>query len=187
MLATAHMLAGASMGRSIRPAWLALPVAFASHFALDVIPHLDSHALFGAPGGPTRGEVTMAALDTLAGIALVLVLTWRLPHRGLSLAAAFFGIAPDLDNLPVLGTWMRASPLTPYVAWHHAIQHNVTPADWMLGFGTQAVVVLVAAWFLLRPTQQGETTPRASTRRRLRGRNLGPGRGSRRGGRAGSG
>ena len=187
MLATAHMLAGASVGRFIRRAWFALPIALASHFALDVIPHLDSHAMFGAPGGPTRGEVTMTALDTLAGIALVLVPTWRLPHRGLPLAAAFFGIAPDLDNLPVLGAGMRSSPLAPYVAWHHAIQHNVTPDVWMLGFGTQVAVVLVAAWFLLRPVQQGGTTPRASTRRRLPGRSLGPGRGFRRGGRAGSG
>ena len=51
MMATPHMVAGAAIGRLLRRPWLAYPAAFVSHFLLDIVPHIDSHALFGADHG----------------------------------------------------------------------------------------------------------------------------------------
>ena len=149
MLATPHMLAGAAIGKLLRRPNLAWPVAFASHFVLDIVPHLDSHRLFGHPtGGLTRAEVAMAAVDTLVGIALVCWVAWGQSDRRLLLFAAFFGLLPDfLDNIPWFGMWYRTWPVTAwFFHFHHAVQHNVRPSQWPLGFGTQAVVSALALW-----------------------------------------
>lgn len=41
MTATNHVLAGAIVGATIHQPWIALPVAIASHFACDALPHFD--------------------------------------------------------------------------------------------------------------------------------------------------
>lgn len=158
MLATPHIMIGAAVGKVIRRPWLALPVAFMSHFALDFIPHLDSHRLFGITGGGlTRGEVAMAALDMLFGIALVMWAVGRQPGRKLMLLTAFLGIVIDLvDNVPPWGSWFRAWPGTSSLSvFHHAHQHNVVPAQWPVGFGTQIAVTVLALWIVLalRPSK----------------------------------
>ena len=133
MRAASHMVTGAAIGKVTRRLWIALPVAFLSHFVLDFIPHLDSHAMFGVKGGgPTRGEATMAALDALIGIALVIWAVDRQPGRRTMLLAAFLGIVIDLvDNVPPWSHWFRAWPVTSWLSvFHHAHQHNVTPAQW---------------------------------------------------------
>jgi len=146
------MIAGAAIGKATRRLWVGLPVAFLSHFVLDFIPHLDSHAMFGIKGGGvTRGEATMAALDALLGIALVLWAVGRQPRWRAMLMAAFLAIVIDfVDNVPPWSQWFRAWPGTSWLsAFHHAHQHNVTPAQWPLGFGTQIAVTAIAMWLVL--------------------------------------
>jgi hypothetical protein len=154
MLATPHMLAGAAIGKVLRRPYLALPAAFASHFVLDAVPHLDSHALFGVPhGGPTAPEAIMAVVDVVVGVALVLWLSAGQSGRGLVIWAAFFGIVTDLlDNVPGVNTLFHELPgALSFSAFHHDLQHNVTPAQWPLGVSTQLVVVAVAIWVLRKP------------------------------------
>ena len=151
MLATPHMAAGAAIGKLLRKPSLAYPAAFASHFLLDRVPHLDSHRLFGrATAGVTTGEVTMAAIDTVAGIALVFWASREQPLRRVILGAALFGILIDLiDNVPPWGDWFSAWPGTAWLStFHHAFQHNVARDQWLLGFGTQIAVVAVSLWVL---------------------------------------
>ena len=165
MIATPHILAGAAIARTAGKPWLAWPAAFASHFLLDYIPHLDSHALYGVPqGGPTGPEAAVAVADFVLGAALVTWLVWRRADRRLVLVGALLGIAIDLvDNVPALGPWLRVWPGTAWLgAWHHGIQHNVTPAQWPLGVGTQVAVVAIALVVIkrleprdTRPSQEG--------------------------------
>src|SRR3954451_15359325 len=97
MLATPHLVTGAAIGRGLKRPSLAWPAAFASHFLLDHVPHLDAHALFGvAYGGPTRPEVTMAAADALLGIWLTVWAVGRQPGRRVMLWGAFFAMLIDL-------------------------------------------------------------------------------------------
>ena len=159
MLATPHAIAGAAIGKGLRRPWLALPAALASHFLLDWTPHLDTHALFGAAtGGPTRAESLGALADTIVATALVLWAIRRQRLRRLMLASAFCAVAIDLiDNVPPWSAWFRAWPGTAWIsAFHHGTQHNVTPAQWPLGFGVQILVVGVALWVILRPDRKVE-------------------------------
>ena len=158
MLATPHMLAGAAIGKALRRRpWLALSVAFGSHFLLDFVPHIDTHGLFGIKGGGlTRAEVAMGTLDTLLGIALVLWAVGRQPGRRVMMWAAFAGISIDLlDHVPpfsaLFSHWSGTSWLS---AFHHRCQHNVAPANWLVGFAPQVAVLGFALWAVLRRTEK---------------------------------
>jgi len=151
VLAAPHMAAGAAIGKAARRPWLALPVAFASHFLLDAMPHLDAHGLFGVgTGDPTRPEVAMAALDALLGIALVLWAVRGQPLRRLMLWGAFMGILADVVyDIPPWHHWFKAWPATAWLgAFHSAIQGDVPTAQWPLGFGAQLAVTLAALWLV---------------------------------------
>lgn len=157
MLAAPHMLAGAAVGKALRRRpWLALSAAFGSHFLLDFVPHIDSHGLFGIKGGGlTRPEVAMATLDTLLGIALVLYAVGRHPGRGVMISAAFAAIVIDLlDHVPPFSAWFGPWPGTSWLSsFHHECQHNVAPANWLVGFATQIPVVGFCLWSIRRRKQ----------------------------------
>lgn len=146
------MLAGAAIGKVLRRPWLAWPAAFLSHFLLDYVPHLDSHALFGRPTGVTGPEVTMGIIDGVVGIVLVLWLAHGQPARRAMLGAATFAIVMDVfDNALPWGAWFHAWPGTAWLsAFHHGFQHNLTPAQWPLGVLTQGAVMALALWVCLR-------------------------------------
>jgi len=144
MMATPHMVAGAAIGRTLRRPWLAYPAAFASHFLFDVVPHIDSHALFGVKhGGPTRLEAAAGVTDFLVGALIVGLVAARQPSRRVMFGGALFGILMDLaEYVPPFGPWFQnwggAAWLT---GFHHRIQHNLAPAHRPLGAGTQAAVL----------------------------------------------
>ena len=152
-MATPHMLAGAAIGRGLRRPWLAWPVAFASHFALDFIPHLDDHALFGiGGGGVTPVEAASGILNFALGWALVMWVARGQPDRRVLLGGAFFGIVIDvIDHIPYLNRWVASWVGTAWLTdFHHAFQHNVTMSQWPLGVGTQLVLAGLALWVLVR-------------------------------------
>ena len=167
MMATPHMMAGAIIGRGLRRPWLAWPAAFGSHFFLDFAPHLDSHALFGAEhGGPTFLEAAIGIPDFVLGALLIGWLVWREPDRRVVLGGALFAILIDLiEDVPPFGPWFKSWPLTAWLSqFHHSFQHNVTPAQWYLGVGTQVVVVAVALWLFL-PRRPRNSRPNAQDSR----------------------
>jgi len=159
MMATPHMVAGAAIGRVLRRPWLAYPIAFVSHFLLDTVPHLDSHALFGVKhGAPTPLEAAAGIADFLVGAVVVSLLAVRQPLRRVMLGGALFGVLIDLvEYVPPFGPWFQhwsgAAWLT---GFHHRVQHNLTPADWLLGAGTQAAVLALGLAICLLGRQRKE-------------------------------
>jgi hypothetical protein len=159
MQGTPHLLAGAALGTALRRPWLVMPVAFMSHFLLDFTPHLDAHALFGAPhGGPTRGEIVAACLDGIVGLILLTWLSRRHPAPKSLWLGAFCALLIDLvDNIPPWNRAFRTWAITaPIHAFHHGIQSNVVPAQWPLGLSTQLLVSGVAIWYVRRQRPSGE-------------------------------
>jgi len=144
MMATPHMVVGAAVGRALRRPWLAYPAAFASHFLLDFVPHIDSHALFGANhGGPTRLEGAAGVTDFLIGALVVGLVAARQPSRRVMIGSALFGILTDLaEYVPPFGPWFQNWAGTAWLTGpHHRIQHNLTPAHWGLGAVTQVAAL----------------------------------------------
>lgn len=162
MLGTPHMMTGAAIGKIVRRPHLALPLAFSSHFLLDSIPHMDEHALFGVAGvRVTLGEVSVAVLDVIGGIALLLWAIGRHPGRRTMLWAAFMAVVIDLaDNVPPFRGWFRAWPGTSWLsAFHHGIQIDMPRTQWPLGLGTQVVALALAFW-AVRMWKRHETPAR---------------------------
>ena len=160
MMATPHMMAGAVIGKFSRRAWLAWPLAFLSHFLLDITPHLDAHNLFGvANGRPTAPEALMAIADFAVGAAVVTWLAWRRPNRRAVLGAALFAILIDLvEYVPPFAFWFPRWPGARALAdFHHAFQANVPRNRYSLGIATQVAAMALALLYLLRPGPQPES------------------------------
>jgi hypothetical protein len=154
MIGTAHLFAGAAVGRALKRPWLAFPVAAVSHILLDSIPHLGPHSLFGIEGrGPQAGEVGMAIVDMTIGIPLVLCLIGRGPLRWVMIGSAFFGCLPDLlFNVPPWCSSLAAWPGTAWLGWlHDAVDYNVLPSQWLLGSATQLAIAGACAGVIRTP------------------------------------
>lgn len=132
------------IGRTSRRAWIALPLAFASHYALDVLPH----AHFSVRDGEA---VTLKAFilgaDALAGLALTLWIASRQTHWRLILGSAFVAAFLDLINpVTALGRWLASSPPTSWlISLHISSAYHVPFGHWLLGFGPSAAVLALVA------------------------------------------
>jgi len=157
MMAVSHLLAGGAVGQAHKHAWLTLPLAFASHFLLDAVPHVDVHVLFGNPRSAlTPIEIIAAAGDVLLGLALLMWLSRGHPRAALLWAGAFLGLLPDiLQHLPHLNWLVSAHGPLFWMGLHHRLwQHNVSVSQWPLGFGTQLGMLLGAIYLILRVKKQ---------------------------------
>ncbi|HET6456240.1 MAG TPA: hypothetical protein VFI02_17680 [Armatimonadota bacterium] len=106
MLAIPHMAAGAAIARRVRPGWLALSLAFLSHFLLDMIPHIGTHKFLDPTADRhTVSESIFALLDFFIGAALVAWAALGRSDKRMVFAGGFLGIpvayASNLVLLPV--------------------------------------------------------------------------------------
>lgn len=153
MLAVPHMVAGAALARRVRPWWLALSLAFLSHFLLDMIPHIGTHKFLDPSAARlTVSESIFATLDFLLGAALVAWAALGRSDRRMVFAGGLLGILIDLvEYVPPWNAWYAALPgADRFIAIHHAIQHNVGFDLWVLGYGTQILVLAISLSTLMR-------------------------------------
>lgn len=134
MTATNHAITGALIGLSLGNPAVALPLAFASHFVLDAIPHYD----------PPGNELTrikarrfryQLLLDTSLCLLLVIGLVFTQPRHWLVAAfSAFAATSPDLFWLPKFLQAQRTGRITPAKNWflrfHRWIQWKTGPGFW---------------------------------------------------------
>lgn len=125
MTATNHALTGALIATVVGQPLLAIPLAFASHFACDVIPHFGTNMKFGS----THMFVRLG-VDGLVAILLALFLISRGVHNPFFLAVSgFAAMSPDLAWLYYglkHGDHVDA-PLDRFTRWHSRIQKSETP------------------------------------------------------------
>jgi hypothetical protein len=154
------MLAGGAIGRVLRRPWLAYPVAFLSHFLLDITPHLDAHGLFGVEqGGPTLPEAAMGITDFAIGLLLAIWLSRGRHGSRVVVGAGLSAIVLDvIEHIPSLGFWFTTWAGTRWLyEFHHSCQNNVGRGHYALGLGPQLVVIAVALVALLRAKRMGRS------------------------------
>lgn len=121
MLGINHTTTGIIIALVIREPAVALPLAFASHFALDVIPHHGNDLRFIR--GQKRFNQKVAA-DGLASLAVLLIAIVLQPqHAAIIAACVFFSVLPDLF-WPLATHVKRNSLLGHYFRFHKGIQHE---------------------------------------------------------------
>ena len=119
---TPHLVVGAAIGARVRRPALALPAAFASHFVLDTVPHIDI--------GWITGPNLSAAVATAVGLALCGLLVWSAGSWA-PFAAALAALLPDAPGIKayVEGAAGVVFPhLTAYPPWGIATEVLTTAA-----------------------------------------------------------
>jgi hypothetical protein len=138
MLETPHVLAGAAIATKIPDPLLALPLALASHFILDKVPHWNPHLNTETEkfGHPTRRSTIITAIDSLIALASGSYFAYQaLPNTTQAiaiLAACFLAVLPDVVEAPYFFLNYRKKIIKNWVLWQRSIQANSPPLPGLL-------------------------------------------------------
>jgi hypothetical protein len=152
VLETPHVVVGAAIAtRVVNPA-LAIPLALASHFVLEKVPHWNPHLNTETEkyGQPTAQSTKIVILDVIASFISGGYIAYRaLPdatHAFTILAACFFAVLPDLLEGPYFFLNIRNETIKRWVKFQKSIQSD---APVLPGLATQAVTLIAAFWWIL--------------------------------------
>jgi hypothetical protein len=153
MLLIPHTLVGIAIAAVVDQPFLALPLAFFSHFILDAIPHWDPliKGIRSSKFSGVRGKVLfLIAIDFLIALDLGLFFVWRaLPDISLAAKiffAAFLANLPDGLMTPFIFFGKRWGWLEAYRQFHGRIQTKLT-LPW--GLLPQAAVAAIGLAIVL--------------------------------------
>jgi hypothetical protein len=150
MLALVHLLLGAAIGKYFNNLWIVIPLAIASHYILDFIPHSQWGPVRNYKKGRFRGcdkkDLILKSVEPILGITLTIYLVlanstifWPM------LLGAFFSAAPDILLYP---GYMYNSKIAKAIhrgknsKWHN---HTI----FIKGATTQIIVILASAVILI--------------------------------------
>ncbi len=146
MTATNHVLTGVAIVALVPNPWVALPLAFLAHFALDALPHF----------GNTKHPETILpklkyilAVDMFIAAAMLLALAVLQPDAWFLLAlGGVLCASPDLMWMPNYVRYLQSKPTKPnnaFMRFHSWIQWGERP--W--GIWVELVWFFVIGWLVL--------------------------------------
>jgi len=157
MFLTPHVAVGVAIGSLIPNPVLAVPLAFASHFVLDAVPHWDDIGLGKLK--ERRGRIPSAPfrrilLDFLLALSFVLFFVyWSMPDWGVAAnisACALASILPDVYYTPLAFFGWRWG----FVLWMVRLQSRIQrTAKAPRAFGLLMQAFSIAASYLLAHQQ----------------------------------
>src|SRR5713101_6968104 len=106
MLETPHVAVGAAIASKIPNPFISIPLALASHFILDRVPHWNPHFYteMKKHGKPTAQSTNVAIADSLTALGLGLaVAAHAMPNTGhavVIIIASFAAVLPDQIKTP---------------------------------------------------------------------------------------
>lgn len=152
MTATNHALTGAIIGLSISNPIVAIPLAFASHFALDAIPHYRPLGSSHSDDEVIASKKFMPILSTDALLCLVLVAALFLsgtPNWLLAGLCAFAATSPDLAHITKVSAVVKGKPQPkpkdPLAKLHRKVQWFQEP----VGIVVELVWAALAIWLII--------------------------------------
>ena len=139
MLTTPHAAAGITLGVLIGNPVLVVPVAIASHFLLDRVPHWQETL---APYKPTWKTYIRVPMDITLAVIVTVWATHVAPEHAVAIwSGSIAATVPDLDTLVVLVPSIKRGLVQKYWDWHCRIQRE-TGSLW--GVIPQLAVMAVA-------------------------------------------
>ena len=151
MLETPHVIVGAAIATKVVHPALAIPLALASHFLLDAIPHWNPHlnSETNKLGKPTKRTTTIVITDVLVSLGAGFLITFRfLPdvrHAALVIICCFAAVLPDVVEGPYFFLGKRNEIIKKWISMHKAIQSDTS---FLLGTATQVFVVGASLWWI---------------------------------------
>lgn len=147
MLETPHALVGAAIATKIPNPAISLPLAFASHFVLDMIPHWNPHLntelkKYGKITTKSKGIIAADVITAGAFGTLMATQFATSPYHFVTiLSGAFFGILPDLVEGPYFFLNWKNELVLKWLSFQKAIQVDTTPIPGIL---TQLATTIAA-------------------------------------------
>ncbi len=144
MLETPHVALGAAIAVAIPNPLISIPLAFASHFVLDMVPHWNPHIntemkKFGKLTNPT---LLIIALD----LTFAIILTCFVGKSDLNVyMAALASILPDIAEGPYFLFGLRNKYLSKVLKFQISIQGR---AEMFWGLLTQILVIIASLYWI---------------------------------------
>ena len=132
MLETPHVFVGAAIATKIPDPLIAIPLAFLSHFVLEMVPHWNPHLNSETEkyGYPTKKSTLLVVADSsLALISGSLIAYSALPDTGRSLTVLFACLAsilPDLIEAPYFFLRIRNKLIQKWIVFQKSIQNDTS-------------------------------------------------------------
>ena len=151
MLDAPHAVVGAAIAASIPNPYIGIPLAFASHFVLDKVPHWNPHLNTETEkyGKPTRRSTQIVILDTsLALLAGFFIASRALPntaHAITILASCFAASLPDIVEGPYFFLNMRHELIKRWIKFQKSLQSDTSIVPGLL---TQIITIVAAFWWI---------------------------------------
>jgi len=153
MLETPHVAVGVAIATKFPNPWIAIPLAFASHFVLDKVPHWNPHLYTETQkhGKPSGSSTAVAVVDIGASLLLGGGFAFKaLPNTQLSiliLACSFASVLSDVIKYPYYYFHLRQKWLVAWVNFERSMQVDTKSMFW--GLTTQALVIAASLWWIL--------------------------------------
>ena len=151
MLETPHVFVGAAIATKIPDPLLAIPLAFLSHFILEMVPHWNPHLNSETEkyGYPTkRSTVIVVADSSLALISGSLIAYSALPDTGRALTILFACLAsvlPDLIEAPYFFLKIKNKLIQKWIVFQKSIQNDTSIIP---GLVTQYITIFAAIFWI---------------------------------------
>jgi len=135
--------------------FISLPLAFASHFLLEKVPHWNPHLNTEKKkyGRISRKSTLLIILDSSLALILGTVIAFKksgdLGQFAIIILACFLSVLPDLIEAPYffLGRNQNSKLLEKWIRFQKLLQTDTSP---FWGILNQLVTVAVAFWWILR-------------------------------------
>ena len=144
MLETPHVALGAAIAVSIPNPLISIPLAFASHFILDMVPHWNPHinTEMKTYGKLTKPTLLIIGIDLVLAITLTIFVAGTNPYIYL---AAFMSILPDVAEGPYFIFGFRSKYLDVILRFQRSIQAE---ANVFWGLITQVITIITSLYWI---------------------------------------
>lgn len=153
MLETPHVAVGAAIASKIINPVLSIPLAFASHFILEKVPHWNPHLNQETEtfGRPTKQSTVIVIIDVVLSLAIGGFVAYRalpnITHAVVVLVACLVSVLPDVVEGPHFFFGFRNKLLTKWIDFQKSIQVDTKIVPGMI---TQLMIILASFWWILR-------------------------------------
>jgi len=151
VLETPHVIVGAAIATKVVHPALAIPLAFASHFILEKVPHWNPHLNTETEkfGRPTKKSTAIVVVDAAVALASGSYLAYRtLPNQALAITvfiSCFVAVLPDLIEGPYFFLNVRNEVVKRWIKFQKSLQVDT---DIIPGLATQLITIAAALKWL---------------------------------------
>lgn len=151
MLELPHTVVGAAIATKVGNPALSLPLALASHFALDLLPHWNPHlnTQLKKFGKITEATKTLILADVIISLVVGMLIAARaLPDTtafSIIILGAFMGVLPDFYEAPYFFLRAKYPFVEKLIRFQKSIQNDVPVS---LGLVSQVLILAAAFWWI---------------------------------------